>query len=182
VLAARPAGRPAPDRSAAVRIRPLTADDLDDAVELHLEETRWGERFGGAALRPGAAVAARQVYAEALARAEPWVWMAELDGRPVGMVAITPPDRAGWVRPLTSASGPAYVSKMVAVPDLRGAGVGAALIAHAHAVLDRAGVAVTLLHYNAYNPLSVPFWHRSGYRPLWTNWERSPVSRFVAGG
>jgi hypothetical protein len=31
--------------------------------------------------------------------------------------------------------------------------------------------AVTLLHYAALNPLSAPFWHRSGYRPLSTRWK-----------
>jgi hypothetical protein len=39
-------------------------------------------------------------------------------------------------------------------------------------------VAVTLLHYEQLNPLSVPFWSRQGYRPLWTAWQATPASAF----
>lgn len=45
------------------------------------------------------------------------------------------------------------------------------------APLDAAGAAVTLLHYAGLNPLSGPFWHRCGYRPLWTTWRVSPAAR-----
>jgi hypothetical protein len=36
-------------------------------------------------------------------------------------------------------------------------------------------VAVTLLHYEQTNPLSVPFWSQQGYRPLWTSWAARPA-------
>lgn len=39
-----------------------------------------------------------------------------------------------------------------------------------------AGVPVILLHYEQLNPLSMPFWSRHGYRPLWTTWQASPAS------
>jgi hypothetical protein len=35
-------------------------------------------------------------------------------------------------------------------------------------------VDVTLLHHATMNPLSTPFWHRCGYRPLWTSWVARP--------
>jgi len=63
----------------------------------------------------------------------------------------------------------------------RGHGVGTALVRHAHAALDAAGVDVTLLHYSSLNPLSAPFWHRCGYRPLWTFWHAFPARRLTAG-
>lgn len=44
-----------------------------------------------------------------------------------------------------------------------------------HQALDDAGISATLLHYSALNPLSAPFWHRSGYRPLRTRWQVSPA-------
>ncbi len=53
--------------------------------------------------------------------------------------------------------------------------VGAALVGHAHNVLDTRGVQTTLLHYAQVNPLSAPFWSRMGYRPLWTGWEARPA-------
>jgi GNAT superfamily N-acetyltransferase len=61
------------------------------------------------------------------------------------------------------------------LPDERGSGVGTALVAGLHRVLDAAGVAVTLLHHAQLNPLSAPFWSRMGYRPLWTSWETRPA-------
>jgi hypothetical protein len=33
----------------------------------------------------------------------------------------------------------------------------------------------TTLHYATMNPLSGPFWHRWGYRSLWTLWTRRPA-------
>ena len=41
---------------------------------------------------------------------------------------------------------------------------------------DAQGVAVTLLHYAQVNPVSVPFWSRMGYRPLWTAWDIRPAA------
>jgi GNAT superfamily N-acetyltransferase len=77
---------------------------------------------------------------------------------------------------MTVVPSPAYVSCMVVRAAHRGGGIGAALVRHAHAVLDRVGVEATLLHYSGLNPLSPPFWHRCGYRPLWTTWELRPAS------
>jgi GNAT superfamily N-acetyltransferase len=65
---------------------------------------------------------------------------------------------------------------MFVLPGRRGAGVGAALVARAHAEMAAAGVALALLHYEQANPLSTPFWARQGYRPLWTSWEARPAS------
>jgi hypothetical protein len=36
-------------------------------------------------------------------------------------------------------------------------------------------VGVSVLNYAAMNPLSGPFWHRMGYRPVWTTWEVRPA-------
>jgi GNAT superfamily N-acetyltransferase len=70
----------------------------------------------------------------------------------------------------------AYLQTMFVRPGERGAGIGAALVRHAHAVLDARGVQTTLLHYAQLNPLSAPFWNRMGYRPLWTGWEVRPAT------
>jgi GNAT superfamily N-acetyltransferase len=181
VLAARPAGRPGPDAASSAMIRPMTEADLDDVVDLHVEQVRWGTQFGGGAVRATAADVARREYTGVLARDEPWTWIAEWDGRTVGMITVTPPKLAGWVAPMSSASTPAYVGTTVVLAPRRAGGAGAALIARAHAALDRAGVDLTLLHYAPLNPLSAPFWHRSGYRPLWTWWAIGPASRLRRG-
>jgi GNAT superfamily N-acetyltransferase len=182
IVPARLAGRPAPDGSPDVRVRPLEAADLDDAVELNLAQIRWDAQFGGATLRPSAGAALRQEYLAVLAQDEPWTWIAEVDGRTAGMLTVTPPGPGTWFAPFTGATSPAYVGCTVTVAGQRGGGVGAAMARHAHAALDRAGVDVALLHYNLFNPLSGPFWHRCGYRPLWTSWELRPASRLRPGG
>jgi GNAT superfamily N-acetyltransferase len=69
-----------------------------------------------------------------------------------------------------------YLQTMFVRPGERGGGVGAALVRHAHEVLDARGVETTLLHYAQMNPLSAPFWNRMGYRPLWTGWEVRPAA------
>jgi GNAT superfamily N-acetyltransferase len=181
VMAARPAGRPGPDAASAALIRPMTEADLDDVVDLHLEEIRWGTQFGGTPIRATAAEVARRIYTGVLERDEPWTWVAESDGRPVGMVTVTPPELAGWVAGLSSATTPAYLGTTVVLAPWRASGVGAALVAQAHTALDRAGVDLTLLHYTPFNPLSAPFWSRAGYRPLWSWWAVSPASRLRHG-
>ena len=52
----------------------------------------------------------------------------------------------------------------------------ATLAARLHREIEDARVAVTLLHYEQTNPLSVPFWSQQGYRPLWTSWETRPAA------
>jgi len=181
VLAARPAGRPGPDAASRALIRPMTDDDLDDVVGLHVDEIRWGTQFGGAYVRAAAADLARREYTGALDRGEPWIWVAEWDGCTVGMITVSPSTSAGWVAGLSSAGNPAYVGTTVVLAPRRAGGVGAALVARAHAALDSAGVDLTLLHYAPLNPLSAPFWHRCGYRPLWSWWASAPASRLRRG-
>jgi len=61
-------------------------------------------------------------------------------------------------------------------PDERSGGIGAALVRHVDGELDARGIDLTLLHYAKVNPLSAPFWHRMGYRPLWSTWEARPAA------
>jgi len=61
-------------------------------------------------------------------------------------------------------------------PGERSGGIGACLVRQVHSELDARGIDLTLLHYAQVNPLSAPFWHRMGYRPLWSTWEARPAS------
>jgi GNAT superfamily N-acetyltransferase len=65
---------------------------------------------------------------------------------------------------------------MYLCPEERGTGTGTALIHSVHHALDAQGIDLTLLHYAQLNPLSGPFWHRMGYRPLWSTWAARPAS------
>jgi GNAT superfamily N-acetyltransferase len=149
--------------------------DLEVAIGLQWELARWNRQFGGREPRPSTEANSRRILRGRLAATSSWTWVAEVAGAVTGLVVVTPPERADWVA-ASVASGPvAYVGCLVVGAGYRGDGVGAALVATAHAALDAAGVGVTLLHYYAMNPLSVPFWHRCGYRPLWTEWSRRPA-------
>lgn len=180
VLAARPAGRPGPAPDGATpagAVRPMTAADLDDVIALHVEEIRWHVGLGGPPLRDEAADVARRGYTALLERDDPSTWIAERDNRVVGMITVTPPGPGAWFAALSSGANPAYVGTTVVAATERARNIGAALVGTAHAALDRVGAGLTLLHYHPLNPLSGPFWHRCGYRPLWTWWSVSPASR-----
>lgn len=176
-VAARPAGRPGPEPGGGARIRQLAPADVEAALTRWLDVVHWDAQFNIVTERPATAEVQRTELREVATRAEPWAWVAERDGELDGLLMIDPPERAGWIAPLTSASPTAYLGTLVVTAGRRGAGLGAALVRHGHRALDAAGAAQTLLHYAGLNPLSGPFWHRCGYRPLWTVWRVRPASR-----
>ncbi|SDD45797.1 GNAT family N-acetyltransferase [Actinokineospora iranica] len=176
VIAVRPAGRAVPD-ACDIRIRPATLDDLDVAVALNLEVVRYDAPFNKITPRPDVGEALRNQLVFLLGEPRPVVWVAERTGRVVGLAHVQLPPTSGWAQRYTRAEGVGYLACLGVAGDERGGGVGSALAAQAHGVLDGAGVSVTLLHHALPNPRSTPFWYRHGYRPLWTTWVRRPVLR-----
>jgi GNAT superfamily N-acetyltransferase len=174
VLAVRPAGRSTPVTGAAtgtaVRVRRAGPHDLAAVVRLCLDEVRYAAQVGGTPPRPATAALLRERSVAALSVAEPLVWVAEQDGDVVGLVSVVVGQQAAWIAPLVAATPVAYVDGAAVAPGRRGNGVAAQIVSHVHAALDTAGIAATVLHYGALNPLSGPLWHRSGYRPLRTRW------------
>ena len=167
---------PAPS-APGITIRHATNADLAACVALALEVVRYDSQFGLLTERPSTAAGLRQNMTELLSRDHPCVWLAVLDHRPVGIVTVDLPPHADWIAGRTSASPAAYLGLGGVRADIRGTGIGSALVTHVHHELDAAGVAVTLLHYAVPNPRSVPFWSIHGYRPLWTSWNRRPALR-----
>jgi GNAT superfamily N-acetyltransferase len=181
VIAARtrPGGNgppPPPRRVFGVTIRDAGPGDEDAVLDLELRLIRYDMHFGGPVWRPGTPRLVREEIRASLARPQAWTWLAERNGRAVGLLVTQPPQEAGWVAGMTSRSPAAYLQTMFVDAQERGTGIGAALVRNLHARLDSAGVAVTLLHHSQVNPLSAPFWYRMGYRPLWTSWEARPAS------
>jgi GNAT superfamily N-acetyltransferase len=159
----------------AIQIRPAGPGDLDDLERLGMEMMRYDAHFGSVTVRPDTARLVRESDARNLESGRSWILVAERGGEIVGMAQVDPPEAAGWVTPLTSAQPVAYVGEMSVLPGARGTGIGTALVRHLHRELDATGAAVTLLHHAQLNPLSVPFWSRMGYRPLWSSWEIRPA-------
>jgi GNAT superfamily N-acetyltransferase len=178
-IAARPRGRrvtaPAaePDEP---RIRAAGPGDLDAVARLLMEMMHYDAHFGAVQVRPDTARVLRESAARTLAAAAPWTWLAERDGVAVGVVQAEPPTAASWIAAAVRQQPVAYLGQMSVLPGRRGAGVGTALVEHLHREVDAIGAAVTLLHHAELNPLSAPFWHRMGYRPLWTFWETRPAA------
>ena len=178
VIAARPASRrPAmiADCPLGVRIRRAGPADLDVVTRMGMDVVRFDAHFGGVIERPGAAEALRAKVARLLDDHEPWAWLAEREGRPVGLLVAERPEIAGWIAPQTCQSPVAYLLLLFVAPAERGSGVGAALTRRLHCEAAAARVSVILLQYEQVNPLAVPFWGQQGYRPLWTTWEARPA-------
>ena len=179
VIAARvrPAGPPPAPRGAyGVTIRAAGPADEEQVTDLELRLIRYDMHFGGPVWRAATARLVRAEIRASLARPATWTWLAERAGRAVGLIVAQPPQDAGWITGMTSLAPAAYLQTMFVDQQERGTGIGAALVRHVHAMLDSAGIAVTLLHHSQVNPLSAPFWYRMGYRPLWTSWEARPAS------
>ena len=186
VIAVRPAGRPSPPSPAGrpspastqpgLVIRPAGPDDLDAVTELEMGVVRYDAQFGASIPRPATEALVRAETQAALAKRPGWTWLAEQDGRPVALTAVEPPAAATWIAGMTRTGATAYLQTMFVRPDERSGGIGAALVRHVHGELDARGIDLTLLHYAQVNPLSPPFWHRMGYRPLWSTWEARPVA------
>ena len=185
VIAARPVGRemppgpsrrPGPGDPSGLVIRTATEDDLNTVTEFELGVIEWDAQFGVGIVRLAAEELIRRDTAASLARPSPWTWLAERDGRPVGVVVVQRPAEAAWIAGMTNAAGPAYLATMFVRPGERASGVGATLVKRAHHELDAQGVEITLLHHSQVNPLSAPFWNRMGYRPLWTAWDTRPAA------
>jgi GNAT superfamily N-acetyltransferase len=157
-------------------IRRAGPADTEVVARLGLEIIRFDSRFGNVSERPDTLAALRHETAGLLAGPAPWTWLAERDGEAVAMLAAQPPEAAGWIAPMTGLAPAAYLMLMFVRPGERGSGVAGVLVDEFHREADAAGVAVTLLHYAQLNPLSVPFWSRRGYRPLWTTWQATPTS------
>jgi GNAT superfamily N-acetyltransferase len=156
-------------------IREARPADLDTVTEFEMGVIRFDALFGSAIVRPATESLVRGETRAVLAVRPAWAWLAERDGEPAGLVHVQPPHQSRWIAGMTRGGLTAYLQTMFVRPGERGRGVGAALVGHAHAVLDARGVDTTLLHYAQLNPLSAPFWNRMGYRPLWTGWEARPA-------
>lgn len=160
-----------------IAVRPVTPADVDAAVALHLGVVAYDAQFGAVGERPSTAARMRESLVAGADRDDPTAWLAEVDGRPVGLCEVELPAEAAWIAGRCRTGPVGYLSAMYVDPIARGGGIGAALHTAADAALAAAGAEITLLHHSAPNPLSTPFWYGQGYRPLWTSWLRRPALR-----
>lgn len=179
VVAARRSGMGLPSGDPDVTVRAMERDDLDVACDRWEEVVNWDNQFLDHPKRPTTRQRIRETLVAALDE-DPWTWVAERGGQVVGLLHLVKPMDADWIAPTTSASPICYLMCLGVTPTERGGGVGTTLVRHAHRTLEYAGLPMSLLHYNSWNPLSGPFWHRMGYRPLSTTWIKSPQTLRLA--
>ena len=177
VVAARRRPNADPSGPPAGRVRVATERDLSALTEMAVQLHEYDVASGMLTRRPSRARLLRDMLSEQLQTWPGWTWLAEIDGRAVGFGYVQPPAAAEWIAGLVPAgTSPAYLAEMFVGPSVRSTGIGALLTAAAHRKLDQAGVPLTLLHHALPNPYSTPFWARMGYRPVWTTWQRRPLS------
>lgn len=176
VVAARPVTAASTQSHPAVPVRRATLADLDAVSALWLALVRYESQFGTGYERPTTRRHLNDDAQRLLTGPDPWVWLAEPNGQPAGLMMVWPPADNDWLEPFTHARPLAYIGTTWVDAKARGAGLGAALVTAAHQAAGSAGTAATLLHYGMLNPLSGPFWHRAGYRPLWTGWQARPAA------
>jgi hypothetical protein len=109
VIAARPAHRAVPPSRCGASIRQAGPGDLAEVLALHMAEVHDDVHFGGAVERPGTSAVLRREMERALVEPGGWRWLAEVDGRPAGLLLAEPPEGAGWVAPLTGLAPAAYL-------------------------------------------------------------------------
>ncbi|MFD9890011.1 GNAT family N-acetyltransferase [Amycolatopsis sp. NPDC059027] len=168
---------PVPAPADGVHVRRATTADFASALAL-AEATFEYTGLVAARRRPNTAALLAPALREDLSQERPAVWLAERDGVPVAYA------QCSWVDATPGMPGSellpsglwGYVNNVVTAPEQRGTGVGRALMTRVHAVFHDEGADGTYLYYNPTNPLSSVFWHRQGYRPLWTSWEVHPAS------
>ncbi|WP_372667094.1 GNAT family N-acetyltransferase [Amycolatopsis kentuckyensis] len=168
---------PPPEADPAVTVRRAGPSDYAAAVAL-AEATFDYTGLVASPRRPNTAELLGPGLRAALAEAEPPVWLAEQDGeaRALAHCAWVDSTQGSEAAELLPPGRWGYVNNVVTAPGERGGGFGRALMAHVHRELHRGGATRTYLYYNPTNPLSSVFWHRQGYRPLWTSWEIRPAS------
>ena len=167
--------RPNHDDHPDLVIRHAGPADLDKVTELELGVIHYDAHFGAAFSRPATPTLSRENTRKALEQRPDWTWLATRHDQPIGLAVVEPPHEATWIAGLTREGQTAYLPSMFLSPEERGTGAGAKLITHVHQQLDARGIDLTLLHYAQLNPLSGPFWHRMGYRPLWSTWTARPA-------
>ena len=155
-------------------VRAATADDLEPVVAAGVAVQAFDHVAGVLPDRPGAAAVFRESAVESLDAPGSW-WVAERNGLVVGVCELRPPGAALWATNWVAGDVPtSYLALMHVTARERGQGIGLALVTAAHHQAAASGAARVVLHHGATNPLSVPFWGRSGYRPLLGGWWRQP--------
>lgn len=158
-----------PDRTG-LTIRGADVDDRPAMLALMRELIATEAQFG--CIRARDPALCEHYVDEALACGPDWTLVAEADSTVVGWASLQPPEQSQWAAASVAVAPVAYLGIASVTAARRSAGIGRALATGLHRQAAAARAAVVLLDACPLNPWSTPFWHRLGYRPLWTTWQR----------
>jgi GNAT superfamily N-acetyltransferase len=162
VMAARDTSPVAGADRCQVDIRRAGPDDLDAIARLVIENLRY---HAGAPIflpyLPEVEADARREQQEWLAGSESAIWLAERDGRAVGVINVKPASPA-----VSMPERCVYIQHSYVVPSARSLGAGAGLLGRALDWARDAGYTHCALNFMAANLLAERFWPAHGFRPL----------------
>jgi len=171
IRAVRPEEASGPDPAEPGLRAPLPSDRerlLDLAEEMVASDVAAGSAWP----RPDARTLVAHYVDELLARPDGWGYVAADESGVVGAISLAPPRESAWAAPSTSLAPVVYLGMTVVAEGARRRGIGRRLVDAAHRRAAAEGASAVLLDHATLSPLSAPFWHRRGYRPLWTTWVR----------
>ncbi|MGH9176768.1 MAG: GNAT family N-acetyltransferase [Vicinamibacterales bacterium] len=149
-----------------VTIRRATPDDLEAVFQLDSALVRHEAR--SPVFMPYPTPAAEQEWRVdlrySLRDASVAYWLAEQDGRPVGLLNVNPPPL--HISPMLTPEGMVNIFAASVLPDLRGAGIGGVLLRHALDAARQAGHRWARMSWMTANLFSARFWSRHGFQPV----------------
>lgn len=136
-----------------------TLADFSDIIWHHqVQAPVWG------IMRPEAVAEQRSGWAELVDDANVTVWLAFLDGEPVGCQCYWPAETAD--DDLLTPEACCELSVAGTRPRVRGRGIGTALTRHGLRQAREAGYRFSLADWRSTNLLAARFWPRQGFRPI----------------
>jgi ribosomal protein S18 acetylase RimI-like enzyme len=147
-------------------IRRATPDDLDIVFRLDAALVRHESRSPVFMPYPTPAAERdwRQDLGYSLADPNLRYWLAEMHGQPVGLLNVNPPPL--HISPLLTPDGMVNIFAASVVPELRGSGIGGALLAHALDAARIEGHQWCRMSWMTANLYSSRFWSRHGFNPV----------------
>jgi GNAT superfamily N-acetyltransferase len=160
-----------------VQVRVATPDELDIVEQLIDEEAVFhvGSPMFRPYVRDDTSSAVRAQLATALASDDHAFLIARHDDGDVGIISIEP----GLGSPLYVPDGAAYIAATAVLPDVRGSGVGAALVDAAFAWAKDHGHLAACLHFATANAMSTSFWTDIGFTPVMAHLRRRLDGRIL---
>jgi len=158
---------PVPD---GVTVRRAGPDDIDAVLPLDILGTyQAGSPIFGPAMPPEP----RAEVEEELVDEDSPIFMAELDGRPVGLASAAPVSYSSLHGGLARPEDAGILGYAAVLPEARGSGAGLALTEAVYAWCRGRGYATVVVDWRVTNLLASRFWPSRGFRPTFLRLYRS---------